>query len=110
MVIVPIVMYSSMISLQLTSTQKRKLQSLSNRAKIIIGGNVKIKGIENRMMMNACNFVKQCLDELPSIRLEFGKKSFRFQGAKIYNDLPLEIRESPNAADFRRRLTAHFDK
>ena len=128
MVIVPIVMYSSMISLQLTSIQKRKLQSLSNRAKRIIGGNVKIKGIESRMMMNACNFVKQCLDgkscesflnyfeinkhskktrnnnkllKLPSIRLEFGKKSFRFQGAKIYNDLPLEIRESPNAADFR---------
>ena len=87
------------------------------------------------MLQNACNFVKQCLDgksndnfndyfqinkhtkltrnsnkllKLPSIKLEFGKKSFRFQGAKIFNDLPLEIRESADAADFRKRLTAHF--
>ena len=97
--------------MQLTSTQKRKLQSLSNRAEKIVGGNLKIKGIENRMLQNACNFVKQCLDgksndnfndyfqikkhtkltrnsnkllKLPSIKLEFGKKSFRFQGAKIF--------------------------
>ena len=135
MVIAPIVLYSSLIHLQLTSTQKRKLQSLSNRAEKIVGGNLKIKGIGNRMLQNACNFVKQCLDgksndnfndyfqinkhtkltrngnkllKLPSIKLEFGKKSFRFQGAKIFNNLPLEIRESEDAADFRKRLAAHF--
>ena len=55
-------MYSSLISLQLTSTQKGKLQSLSNRVEKIIGGNVRIRGIENRVMKNAYNFVKQCLD------------------------------------------------
>ena len=43
MVIAIIVMYKSLISLQLTSTQKGKLQSLSNRAEKIIGGNVKIR-------------------------------------------------------------------
>ena len=43
MVTVPIVMYKSLISLQLTSTQKEKLQSLSNRAEKIIGGNVKTR-------------------------------------------------------------------
>ena len=137
MVIVPIVMYSSLISLQLTPTQKRKLQSLGNRAKRIIGGNVKIKSIESRMMINACSFVKQCLNgkscesfqnyfqinkhsketrnndkmlKFPSIKLEFGKKSFRFQGVKIYNNLPLEIRESRNTTDFKEKLNAHFDK
>ena len=62
MVIAPIVLYSSFIYLQLTSTQKIKLQSLSNRAKKIVGGNVKIKRIENCMLRNACKFVKQCLD------------------------------------------------
>ena len=52
MVIAPIVLYSSLIHLQLTLTQKRKLQSLSNRAEKIVGGNLKIKGIENRMLQN----------------------------------------------------------
>ena len=70
------------------------------------------------MMKNARNFVKQCLDgkscdnfknyfiskstniqreqaaKLPSIKLEFGKKSFLFQGAKVCNNHPLEMRES----------------
>ena len=106
---------------------------MSNRAEKIVGGNVKIKGIENRLLRNASNFVKQCLDgksnvnfndyfqinkhskrtrnnllKLPSVKLEFGKKSFRFQGAKFFNDLPLEIRESADAADFRKRLTSRF--
>ena len=83
----------------------------------IIGGNLRIKSIESRMMVNACSFVKQCLDgkscesfqnyfqinkhskgtrnsnkllKLPSVKLKFGKKSFRFQGAKIFNELPLQ--------------------
>ena len=87
------------------------------------------------MFRDACNFVKQCLDrksndnfndyfqinkhskrtrndnkllKLPSVKLEFGKKAFRFQGAKIFNDLSLEIRESTDAAESRKKLIAYF--
>ena len=89
------------------------------------------------MKINACSFVKQCLEgkscegfnkyfeinrhckntrngnkllKVPSIKLEFGKKSFRFQGAKVFNDLPLNIRDSPDTKEFKRRLITHFDE
>ena len=137
MVIVPIVMYSTMISLHLTNTQRNKLISLNNRAEKIIGDGIKIKSIENRMKMKVCTFVRQCLEgktchnfenyfvlnnhvkrtrnngkhiTVPSVRLEFGKKAFKFQGAKVYNDLPLFIRDVPSETEFRRELTLHFDK
>ena len=32
------------------------------------------------------------------------------QGARIFNELPLEVRKSQNTADFKRKLNAHFDK
>lgn len=121
MVIVPVLLYSSLIHLQLTATQKRKLESIEERAKRIIGGEKRICGIERRAKKRCCRIVKKCLDEklcsnftgyfeinkhqlntrnsnfllkLPKINLEFGKKSFLYQGAKIYNDLPLAIRSS----------------
>ena len=31
--------------------------------------------------------------KLPKVKLEFGKKSLRFQGAKIFNSLPIAIRD-----------------
>ena len=31
----------------------------------------------------------QCLLKLPRIKTEYTRKSFRFKGAKIYNDLPI---------------------
>ena len=58
MVIAPIMLYSTLISLQLTTTQQNKLRSIDNRAKRVVGGEVKINRIENRMNKKAC----QCLD------------------------------------------------
>ena len=108
MVIVPIIMYGALIGFQLTRTQQTKLKSLDNRAKNIIGGNVKLRSLENRMKVKACTFVKQCsngntcesfknyfeinkhsfktrngnkLVKIPSVKLEFGKKPLRFQEA-----------------------------
>ena len=132
MVIVPIIMYSALIGLQLTRTHQAKLKSLDNRARRVVGGNVEIKSLQNRMNIKACSFVKQCLEEntcdsfknyfeinkhslrtrnnnkllkLPKVKLEFGKKSLRFQGAQIYNSLPISIRESTN---FSEMLNSHF--
>ena len=63
MVIVPVLLYSSLIHLQLTKTQKRKLESIERRAKKIIGGKKKICGIERRMKKKCCKIVKKSLDE-----------------------------------------------
>ena len=48
--------------------------------------------------------------KLPSIKLEFAEKSFKFDGAKVYNDLPLALKECGDWAGFRRLLDIHFDK
>ena len=110
MVIVPVLLYSSLIHLQLTATQAKKIKSIERRAKKIIGGEKKICGLERRAKKKACKLVRKCLDnelcyhfdgyfqinehgkntrnrnlllKLPKINLEFGKKSFMYQGAKI---------------------------
>lgn len=56
-----------------------------------LDGNVcdKFKGYFtiNQHGINTCN--KDLLLQLPRVKLEFGRKSFKFQGAKCYNELPL---------------------
>jgi len=123
MVILPLLLYSSLINLQLSTTQRRRLCSIERRAKQIIGGTKKVGSIEKLMKKKACKIVKKCLDDevctqfkgyfkinhhsrttrnsntlmkLPKVKLEFFRKSFKFQGAKIFNDLPLSIRSSQN--------------
>jgi len=137
MVIVPIILYSTLISLKLTTTQRNKLRSLDNRAKRVVGGNVSICQMESRMKKKACLVVKQCLVsdmcnnfknyfelnehsmrtrncckllKLPKVRLEFGKKSFKFMGSKLFNNLPLSIRDCESSTHFRAELNAHFSK
>ena len=41
----------------------------------------------------------QCLLKLPKIKTEYTRKSFRFMGAKIYNDLPIDIRKTESFND-----------
>ena len=50
---------------------------------------------------------RNVLLKLPKVKLEFGKKSFIFQGAKIYNELPLDIRGSD--VNFNSLLSNHFN-
>ena len=42
--------------------------------------------------------------ELPSIKLEFARKGFFFMGAKIYNELPAEIRQEENLNLFKNKI------
>ena len=61
MVIVPVLLYSSLIHLQLTKTQAKKFESIERRAKKIIGGENRICGIERRVKKKSCKMVKKCL-------------------------------------------------
>jgi len=133
MVIVPLLLYSTFIQLQLTNTQQKKFDSIERKAKKVIGGNKNIAGLESRRMKKACKMVRKCLNgdtccnfndyflfnthemntrnknsllKLPKINLEFGRKTFKFQGAKLFNDLPSVIRNSKTTYDIL--LDKHF--
>ena len=45
---------------------------------------------------------------MPVIKLEFFRKSFRYSEAKIFNNLPAEIREENNFNKFLVKVNSHF--
>ena len=48
------------------------------------------------------------LIKLPKVKLEFGKCAFRFASAKIYSELPKEIRAEKDYKLFRLALDEHL--
>ena len=48
-----------------------------------------------------------CLINLLPIKLEYARRGFYFMGAKLYNELPLNIRTAPTE-DFYKLLNLHF--
>ena len=55
-----------------------------------------------------CTRNNQCLVKLPKIRTEYARKSFRFMGAKIYNELPVNIRKTESFNTYEQHLKQHF--
>ena len=85
--------------------------------------------------IKACQMVRNCLDgnvcsnfmnyfeinaherstrnsgyqlKLPKIRLEYSRRSFYNMGAKLYNDLPLNIRKAEDHKSFNKLLKGYF--
>ena len=50
----------------------------------------------------------QCLIRLPSIKIEYARKSFHFMGAKLYNELPIEIRKTESFNHYEELLKKNF--
>ena len=44
---------------------------------------------------------KNLFVHVPKVKLEYGKRSFRFMGAKIFNDLPINIRKKYKDTNFK---------
>ena len=44
---------------------------------------------------------------IPKMRTEFGKKSFMYMGAKVYNELPLEISKERNFKNYVGLIQLH---
>ena len=42
----------------------------------------------------------KCLATLPRIKTEYARKGFYYMGAKLYNDLPIDVRTAVNKKDF----------
>lgn len=125
--ILPILKYNCLIQLNLTRTQKDKLATLVSRAENIIQQD--IPSIEQDFYRHSVKMVQKCLHgdvcsnltnyfqmnnhlkvtrnrdlliRIPKVKLETAKSGFFFMGAKLYNTLPREIRQSGD--DFFKKL------
>ena len=135
MMISPIITYSGTIKLFLTETNRRKLRSIDNRVREIVGEELYLPQLYKLIKKKACEIVRKCLDKdvctnfreyfetnihglntrnsnilvkLPKVKLEFGRHTFRFAAAKIYNALPKEIRAEEDYKLFRFKLDEYF--
>ena len=50
---------------------------------------------------------KNLFAHVPKVKLEYGKRSIRFMGAKIFNDLPINIRKKYKDTNFKDLLKKH---
>ena len=125
MMILPILTYRSIVKLHFNNTQQRKLKSLEDRAKNIIGREVPC--IINSIKRETCGIVRRSLDKkmcsnfneyftinehtrntrnagyllkVPKVKLELGKQSFAYAGTILYNELPLESRKIDSYSKF----------
>ena len=135
--LVPIFTYCSSVSLKHTREQLNKLHSLERRAATFIdpGNELMLPSTAGINKMRACQFVRQAVEkptcenfheyfqvrnhkintrnnsymvELPKMKTEFGKKSFMYMGAKLYNALPIHIRKEECFTKFKSLLKDHF--
>ena len=132
--IVPLFTYCSIVTMIMSKTAKEKIKRLEMRASEVISGKRELKtnciasigkrriclqvfdcifgnvckNFENyfeRMQNNTRN--KNKLLRLPAIKLECSRNSFYFNGAKLFNELPLPIREEINRNIFSSSLDKH---
>ena len=133
MVTPPLLMFNSIINLNLTVTQINRLISLDNRAKRITN-NIKITPLLDSIRKHACKIVKKVITDdifsnlngyfevnnhstqtrntnfllkVPRKKLETAACSFYYMGVKMYNDLPLNLREVESYKEFERQLKLH---
>ena len=137
--IVPLPMYCAITNLNLTKTQLSRLENINRRAEMIIRGqstafiiNTKIYDlmkihccsiVERTLfnqndfecfkdyftLMNNCTRNQEVLLRLPKFKLETGKNTFKFMGAKIFNELPLELRRNIGKNGFKSKLKIYFN-
>ncbi len=107
--ILPVVTYSGLLKLQFTIIKILHKQSCS----------IVRKCLDNRMCTNFDNYFEiktgsintrnnNLFLKLPKAKLEFAKQSFYYLGAKIYNDLPIEIRREGDYDKFLKLLKDYY--
>ena len=133
--IIPILTFSSTASLHFNATQCKQLESLETRISNIVQDQ-SLPKIINLIKKQTCVVVKKILQNeccsnfesyfqsidhtintrnngfllhLPKTRLEFGKKAFKFEGAKVFNSLPLAIRKENYVRKFKRDVKIYFN-
>ena len=131
--IIPLLTSSCTLKSPYNNTQKLKYNSLDRRARKIIKLNV--PSIENLANRERVLLVKSCLCKesneefnnyfkliehkyetrnnsksikLPHVKLELAKQGFYFSGGVLYNNLPIEIRDTDGYGKFKELVKAHF--
>ena len=115
--IIPIITYCSLINYNFGRSRSETMTTLEQRARAIVGTN-SLQSIEAESKRKICATVKKCLNgdfpffmdyfnfithnystrnnkkllRLPKVKLESFKKSFFYNGAKVFNSLPNDIR------------------
>ena len=94
-----------------------------------------IQSVTSAKRTRACILVRKCLDNdicenfqgyfelqlhkkqtrnsdwlirLPCIKTEYTRKSFHFMGAKLYNELPIDVRKTESFKQYEELLKRHF--
>lgn len=135
--VLPMFRYCSLVQLKQTPTQLKKYTTFERRAARILGNtdDSKLPTIQGFRKRTACEFVRKCLDDmicenfhnyfekvnhsiatrnnnvslrLPALRTEYGKRSSGFMAAKIYNELPINIRSEMSFTKFSLLLKEHL--
>ena len=119
-VVIPILTYCGITNINLSNTQIKKLEELENRAKRIISQReTNLVPIVNLIKRRSSLIVHQCLSEnvctnyrsyfvrvnhvqttrtnkvnvmLPKVRLSCARNGFFYMGAKIFNELPTNVK------------------
>ena len=47
--------------------------------------------------------------EVPKVRLQVAKSSFRSMGVRVYNDLAIQIRQTSSLLVFKEQIKKHFN-
>ena len=131
--ILPIFLYCSNISIGISDSHKSKLEKLQNRATRIINGHngkISLPPINHVRNKRYAIEVFKCLNGLaprmlekhfkrldhqkdtrgnksnlvvPRIKTETARKAFSYQGVKIYNRLPAELRNENSIVRFKKK-------
>ena len=129
--IIPALICNCIVQLNLLRTHLKKLKSLEACASSILKS--KLCDLKNEVDNHAVLLVRKCLTrkmcsnfkvyfkinehnlgtrkrnillQIPKVKLEIAKNGFFFMGAKLYNLLPIDIRES--TYDFENKVNSFF--
>jgi hypothetical protein len=133
--ILPLFTYCGTLQLNYTETHKKRLESFHYRALNLINTSENIPSPINLNKILSLTLVHQCLNGdvcsnfknyfgiakhskctrnagcllmLPRLKLEYMRNSFCYMGAKLFNELPRNIRIIVDTNDFKRALHQHF--
>ena len=108
---------------------------IERRSQKVIAGNYQVQTVESLIKRQSCQLVFDCLQDnvctpfkgyftkiehnintrnngcslkLPKTKLEFGRRSFAFQGALVYNTLPRHLRTVNSRFLFKSNLKQFF--
>ena len=116
-------------------SRKSRIESIERRSRKVIGGNYQVQTVESLIKRQSCQLVFDCLQDnvctpfkgyftqiehnintrnngcslnLPKAKLEFGRRSFTFQGALACNTLPRHLRNLNSRFLFKSNLKEFF--